>query len=305
MLSSVQFLYIDDSFALPAEFINCGHASVDSIRYRWDGCNRWDCKFQKMAIWQYTVSGCGAIDIGDKQYLLKPGMAFLVTVPDDHVYYMPFCADHWEFVYLTATGSGIIELTEKLQQKFGKVLNHGRSSAVVRKTLDYINMYKDQPLPDRFTASGMAYEMWITLAGELNAAQDLNSVSLLEQVSDYLRKNLQNVPSDVAELASAVGLSRAHFTRKFAAEYGVSPGKFLLEWRLRMAAQLLGTEHGLVKQVAYQTGFTDVSHFCRVFRKKYLVSPKVFRSMPAETRSNYLQQAEQNGNDSHKDTAEK
>jgi AraC-like DNA-binding protein len=98
----------------------------------------------------------------------------------------------------------------------------------------------------------------------------------------YLRvttkqKNLHKTLCDVTELAAAAGYSRAHFTRKFSEECGISPGKFLLDWRLRIAAQMLTADYSQIKSIARQTGFTDVSHFCRVFKQKYGLTPKAFR----------------------------
>ena len=92
-----------------------------------------------------------------------------------------------------------------------------------------------------------------------------------------LTKNPDFCRFSVSDLANHLGYSRAHFTRKFAAESNISPGKFLLDWRLNMAAKILSSQYIQIKAVAYQTGFTDVSHFCRVFRRKYHLSPEEFR----------------------------
>ena len=276
MLESVQFLYLEDTSPLPVKFINCGHASVHNTRYFWDGTKRGDNNSTPLAIWQYTVSGCGAIDIDGKTTLLKPGMAFLVTVPDKHTYYLPENSSHWEFLYLTGSGFALIELTYAMQQKFGKILHHPPQSQVVQKTLEMIRLYQEKPLPDFCTASAMAYDMWMVLYQELNSNSTQDASPLLTAASDYLRKNLLKTPCDVTELAAALGFSRAHFTRKFTAECGMPPGKFLLDWRLRMAARILSTEHSQIKSAAWRTGFSDVSHFCRVFKQKYGVSPKSF-----------------------------
>ena len=281
MLEVVQFLYLDNNPMLPVRFLNCGHASVSSSSYHWNGLNRGDSQ-SPLAIWQYTLSGCGAIQIDGKTHLLKPGMAFLVTVPDEHIYYLPENSERWEFLYLTVSGNVLIDLTCAMQKKFGKILHHTPNSQVVRKTLETIQQYKDQPLPDICTASAMAYEFWMTILNELSAeSSEKSSSPLLETVVQYLQKNLHKTPCDVTELAAAAGYSRAHFTRKFSEECGVPPGKFLLDWRLHIAAQMLAADHSQIKSIAWQTGFTNVSHFCRVFRQKYGLSPKSFRFSPA------------------------
>ena len=280
MLELVQFLYVDNNPLLPIHFLNCGHASATSSSYRWNGLNRGNGE-SPLAIWQYTISGCGAIKFDGETHLLKPGMAFLVTVPDDHIYYLPENSERWEFLYLTGTGKALIDLTCSIQKKFGKILHHTPNSQVVRKTLETIQRYKGKPLPDICTTSAMAYEFWMMILHELSTGNiEKNTVSLMERVVDYLQKNLHKTPCDVTELAAAVGYSRAHFTRKFSEECGISPGKFLLDWRLRIAAQMLATDYSQIKSIAWQSGFTDVSHFCRVFKQKYGLSPKNFRLSP-------------------------
>ena len=169
----------------------------------------------------------------------------------------------------------------KKMKKFGKILHHAPNSQVVRKTLETLQRYKGQALPDICTASAMAYEFWMMILHELSTGNiEKKSVPLLERVVAHLQKNLHKTPCDVTELAAAVGYSRAHFTRKFSEECGISPGKFLLDWRLRIAAQMLSTDHSQIKSIAWQTGFTNVSHFCRVFKQKYGLPPKSFRLSP-------------------------
>jgi AraC-like DNA-binding protein len=124
----------------------------------------------------------------------------------------------------------------------------------------------------------MAYEFWMMILHELSTGNiEKTTDSLLERVVDHLQKNLHKTPCDVTELAAAVGYSRAHFTRKFSEECGISPGKFLLDWRLRIAAQMLATDYSQIKSIAWQSGFTDVSHFCRVFKQETGLTPLQYR----------------------------
>ncbi len=272
----VQFFYVEDTPDLPVIFLNCGLQMVNSGRYFWHGRHRNDYSSNGLAIWQYTVSGCGSFTCDGQTHKLEAGSAFLVTVPDDHIYCMPEDADHWEFVFLTLSGSTIMDLTRQMQQKYGKVLNHSANSIVLNKTMEIINKYYHKPLPEPYVSSTMAYELWMLLASELNS-QSTPQRQLLDAVVEYLQANPDKTACNVEELAESLGYSRAYFTRKFTQECGITPGKFMLDWRLRMAAQFLITEHSLIKEVAFRTGFADVSHFCRVFRQKYNLSPEHFR----------------------------
>jgi AraC-like DNA-binding protein len=90
---------------------------------------------------------------------------------------------------------------------------------------------------------------------------------------------------DVAAMASAAGLSRAHFSRSFARAFGESPGAYLLTRRLERAAALLrNTDHG-VAEVCFEVGLTSVGSFTTSFKRIYGQTPTRYRASnpPAAT----------------------
>jgi AraC family transcriptional regulator len=79
------------------------------------------------------------------------------------------------------------------------------------------------------------------------------------------------------KLAREAGLSPYHFLRTFESVTGVTPHQFILRARLRHAATRLVVEPGNVLDIAFDTGFGDVSAFNRAFRAEFGVSPTVYR----------------------------
>ncbi|SFL13020.1 helix-turn-helix transcriptional regulator [Lysobacter sp. cf310] len=82
---------------------------------------------------------------------------------------------------------------------------------------------------------------------------------------------------DLERTAASAGLSAFHFLRLFAAVLGVTPHQYLLRARLRRAVPLLADEGRPITQVAYDSGFADLSNFVRTFRRAAGVSPRGFR----------------------------
>ena len=82
---------------------------------------------------------------------------------------------------------------------------------------------------------------------------------------------------DVADMAAAAGLSRAHFSREFKRTFGVAPHAYLLTRRLERAAALLRTTDHSVAEVCLEVGLTSVGSFTTSFSRVYGRSPGAYR----------------------------
>ena len=82
---------------------------------------------------------------------------------------------------------------------------------------------------------------------------------------------------NLSEFARIAGRSLASFKRDFFEYYRCTPGKWLTEKRLEHAEMLLNSSKQSVSEVAFNSGFENVSHFSRIFKEKYGSSPLQFR----------------------------
>lgn len=106
--------------------------------------------------------------------------------------------------------------------------------------------------------------------GETPARGGLSATArrtVLAQVQAHLAD-----PPSVPALAHAVGLSVGHFQRAFRASFGRSPVQQMLAWRLEAARRAL-LDAPSVSTVAATFGFADHSHFTRLFRRQFGVTP--------------------------------
>jgi len=93
-------------------------------------------------------------------------------------------------------------------------------------------------------------------------------------------------PLDVARMAHAAGLSRAHFSREFRRVFGESPHSYLLTRRLERAAALLGNTDRSVADICFSVGLTSVGSFTTSFTRTYGRSPTAYRaSLPPAAQS--------------------
>jgi len=57
----------------------------------------------------------------------------------------------------------------------------------------------------------------------------------------------------------------------------VTPHQYVLRARLRRAATRLATEAGKILDLAFESGFGDLSNFNRAFRAEFGTSPRAYR----------------------------
>lgn len=165
--------------------------------------------------------------------------------------------------------SGVVFPTDAL--KFGT-----KSAAVIRKVLSEMSN-KDEwgrvcdmlrLLPFIFTTSDR------TFAGKpMRMDRD---VRRMQQVSEYVMAHYAHQIT-LNDIAAEAGMNRSAFCIWFKRYKGISFSRFLTQYRLHTACELLKYSQKSVSEVGYIVGFNDIPHFIRVFTKEMGVSPGKYR----------------------------
>jgi len=95
----------------------------------------------------------------------------------------------------------------------------------------------------------------------------------LEKLYKELAKNLDNQELDVDQLACALYMNRTYFYQKVKALTNHTPYELLKEYRIAKAAELLSDERISVNDAFVMTGFKSRTHFTKLFKEKYKVTP--------------------------------
>ncbi|MFE4669896.1 AraC family transcriptional regulator [Streptomyces sp. NPDC056716] len=85
-------------------------------------------------------------------------------------------------------------------------------------------------------------------------------------------------------LARALAVSRSTLTRRFQGATGQSPGGYLTQWRMNLAARRLRDSDDTVEAVARAVGYTSVHAFNRAFSRARAMPPARFRRDSRDTR---------------------
>jgi AraC-like DNA-binding protein len=101
--------------------------------------------------------------------------------------------------------------------------------------------------------------------------------SRIEIACELMREHFDEEHS-LSSLAREVGMSPFHFARVFKQLVGESPNQYLVRRRLAGAARML-REGAMVSDAAFDSGFRNLSHFIRLFERRFGLSPRQFREL--------------------------
>jgi AraC-like DNA-binding protein len=109
--------------------------------------------------------------------------------------------------------------------------------------------------------------------------------SYLRSLSGEVKPSIQKIMDanfsynlTLEEYAKLCHRSLSSFKRDFKKHFNITPGKWLQLKRLEYSALLLKNNELSISQIAFDSGFEDLSHFSRAFKNKFGIPPNKFRN---------------------------
>ena len=99
--------------------------------------------------------------------------------------------------------------------------------------------------------------------------------TLLMKAKSYIHDHLCHDIS-VDDISLAANMSKYHFIRLFRAQFGITPHQYVLNCRINLARQVMQDGFSAT-HAAMASGFADVSHLNRNFKKVFGMTPKQFQ----------------------------
>ena len=98
-----------------------------------------------------------------------------------------------------------------------------------------------------------------------------------EQIMNYIGLNFANPDLSVTDIQSALGISTREIGVIIKDELNSNFKTFLNNIRLTEVKRLLLDSDLSISEIAYNTGYSNISHFNRIFKKEFEMSPSEFR----------------------------
>lgn len=221
---------------------------------------------------QYVISGTGVIICDNKFYTLAAGDTFLLPAGSDQIYYSN-PDNNFERIWLNFRGVLSEELL-KIYGLDGAVIFRGVDTAGLLKEIQGICTACRSPEEYKNKTAQKFLELVQYLSE--NKKETYRPTEDIEQIRLFLDCNLLNkiTLSDISERFS---FTEEHIIRRFKATYGITPHKYILESKIRLAMIMLKTTSDTVCEIADKLDFSDSHHFSSQFKRIMGFSPSEYR----------------------------
>ncbi len=244
--------------------------------YHWKGLERGSDPAKPLALFQYTLAGCGAY-AEEGEHRVPEGSGFLTVLPSAHAYYLPRYSKSWSFFWFIIWHPYLVERVGQLRaRERPSVYALAQESMAFQRNKELFEGACKGEFADRWSLEEALLSWILALERELNAQRYPRSERelWLGQARELVLKDRR---LNASGLAAALGQERTAFARFFKEKTGWTPAAYLLHVRLELAAEHLRSGQKL-ETLAQETGFSDANHFCKVFREHFGISPGKYRN---------------------------
>lgn len=275
-LGGFGFHFLKDTEGTSVQIDSIGIEEQRSYDYGRDGLTRRG--MDGHVVFQYTLSGCGAIRVKNHTVDMKPGQAFFVRIPDDHRYYLPESSRSWTFIFINLHGPLAEQCWKRITGIHGQLLTMDADSSPIRTLMDIHRQASNLQIRDGYRTSDLAYRFLMECCRYYFAAQSNMDgwPASIRAAAAFMQKHYDNMEG-LEQIARHAGLSKYHFLRLFQRTTGLTTVQYLTKIRMNKAVYLLRHTNKPVEVIAKEIGYANSSYFCKVFRRITSITPHQFR----------------------------
>lgn len=224
----------------------------------------------------HVTEGRGVFVCGDRRWVLQAGDTFLVC-PNVRVSCCADDAQSWSYIWVGFSGHEAKACMEQAGFSAAAPVLLGEGIQEIDLLLSNICESFGSVRWKQLAATAGLYALVAFLVSRNADEKDTkaNIKDCAQMAADYIVTHCDE-PITVEWLAEYTSVSHSSLYRRFVEMFGVSPKRFLLEYRVERACQMLVSTELSVQEISSSVGFEDPFYFSRAFKEIKGVSPRQY-----------------------------
>ena len=208
----------------------------------------------------YVFSGKGVYERNGVSYSVSAGSIFVIP-PYTSVFAEADAANPWDCAWVDFTSQ------RELPVKLPDVME----CAAAQPIFQAMKMCEQQDGGcSAFLCAKLGELFYLLLNNDVPITSDH-----VEWALDYIHSEYMHGIT-VEQVAQRLNLDRSYFSTLFKKRMGISPGKYIMAYRMRMAASMLLKSGNSVSVTANSIGYSDIYIFSKMFKRYYGLSPREY-----------------------------
>ena len=133
-----------------------------------------------------------------------------------------------------------------------------------------------------FESMALLYQIYGTVCTAVNREYvNRGARETVAEIKRHMEHSFSDPTLGIASLAAGAGMSEVYFRTVFRSQYGASPMQHLMALRIGHSVELMRDPLLSLSECAERSGFSSLTYFCRIFKRKMGISPAKYRKEQA------------------------
>lgn len=200
--------------------------------------------------------------------------------PTGSLMFNNFQEQHYGAKHSNQAGGFHLELDRKWFEQQGMALTLVEGSMLIEHPevhFLFMKLYHELMNPDEFSSIAVetiTHQICDKLSEATTVIHD-HQPKWVDRLKALIHEDSANI--SLKYLSDQLGVHPVHLSRTASRHLSMNLGDYIRQVKLKNAIPLLLDSNDSLTTIAYQSGFSDQSHFNRVFKSQFSISPGAFR----------------------------
>lgn len=208
----------------------------------------------------YVLRGYGRFTVNHNTYDVRPGQLFVTPAFAEHKLEADL-VNPWEYMWLSFTIEG------PLPMALDDVITCPQAQFI------FESMKRSEAL-NAGRAAYMLGRIWRLFSALLESGEN-HEENYVEKAIEYIQHEYSRGIT-VQDVANHLNLNRSYLSTLFHKKIGITPSRYILDYRMSIANSLLTQHNKSVSIVATSVGYSDVFSFSKAFKRYFGTSPQAY-----------------------------